>query len=114
MKINPEALRRTTGLSRMRIEETLKLATDIAEDARKEARLASQKCKACFYFPSLAGQAFTKQPCGICGQDQQYSSTRTSALCKPCGAANRLCRHCGGDIEMDVTRREWPTGMPTP
>jgi hypothetical protein len=110
MNVNPEELRRSTHMARMRVENAVRLASEITQDSRKQERLAAQRCKACFYFVGVAGAAMTSRPCGLCGENQMYGSTSASALCTPCGAAHQLCRHCGGDLEMNTARSHWPAG----
>lgn len=83
-------------------------AREIDADARKDERIASQQCKACFYGGRMGGAAMTTQPCGCCDEKIMYGSTNTDALCKPCATKHGLCRHCGGDIDLKASRRNWP------
>lgn len=97
-----------TARSRQRVERLLQQAKDIEADAHKEQRIQAQRCKACYYFPVLAGQAITYQSCACCGGDQVYSSTATDVLCLACAQQHGLCKHCGGDLEMNIDRSTWP------
>lgn len=107
-KFTPEAMTLATGLAKRRVQNTIDLAQSLAADAGRERRLADQRCAACYYFPRVAGQAFTDQPCACCGIEQTYSSTDTDALCITCAVVHDLCKHCGGDLNMDSTRSHWP------
>ncbi len=106
--MTPQSMKSATWMSSRRVEDLLKLAKKLQRDPQREQRLAEQKCKACFYFVGLAGAAFTSQPCMSCGEVQRYSSTNTSAMCVPCAQRGSLCRHCGGDLDMDPQRDSWP------
>jgi hypothetical protein len=94
-----------TYFANRRIRDTLKRAQQIKQDSDREARIARQLCKACHYFPAIAGQAFTDQPCACCDAMQTYSSTHTDALCMECAKAHELCKHCSGDIDMRSDRQ---------
>ena len=88
----------------------IELSNKIVTDSSIEDRLKKHECKACFYiFPKWGGSAITNKPCGICGEMQVYGSTNTDVLCLPCAVKYGLCKHCGGDIDMKVTRRDWPS-----
>jgi hypothetical protein len=87
------------------VESAVARAHKLTTDPDKEARLQRGFCRACFYAGArMAGQAFTTQPCACCREDQRYSSTATDALCKPCADKHDLCKHCGGDRDMDLKR----------
>ncbi|MFK4706047.1 hypothetical protein ABIC83_002886 [Roseateles asaccharophilus] len=103
-----QSMRSATWMSARRVQDLLKLAQKLQDDPQQEQRLAAQRCKACFYFTAMGGAAMTTQPCMSCGVDQQYSSTNTSAMCASCAESGNLCRHCGGDIGMDMGRQAWP------
>lgn len=83
-------------------------ADRIKDDTEKQDRKKAQQCKACYYFTGLGGAAVTNRECAGCGEDQTYGSTNTDALCLPCAAEHKLCKHCGGDLEMRPGRRNWP------
>lgn len=102
-----DVLSRATEFSNKTIENLLKLAADIKEDVRKDERHAAQKCKACFYRTTIAGQAITMRPCACCKSEQTYGSTSTNMLCKPCAEKHHLCAHCGADVELNIHRRKW-------
>lgn len=52
--------------------------------------------------------AITHRPCGICGTDMSFSNTCTDVICPSCAKENKLCKHCGGDIEMKQRRKPRP------
>jgi hypothetical protein len=85
-------------MAKQRIKSTIALAEKITKDDEKKERKAEQLCKACHYFSRIAGQAFTDQACGCCGEMQTYSSTSTDVLCMPCAQKHDACKHCGGDL----------------
>jgi hypothetical protein len=105
---NPLAMSNASFISLKRVDKTLELAKTLAEDSEHTQRLAAQLCMACHYFPRMAGQAFTDQPCACCHALQTYSTTDTDALCLPCAKEGSLCKHCGGDLGMDAGRNTWP------
>lgn len=107
-EMNRRNLVSATRQSASRVRYILSLAKSIDEDARREERLGDQQCKACFYQDKIGGAAMTSQPCMCCGTDQLFTSTNTDALCLRCAREHALCKHCGGDIEMNTEREAWP------
>ena len=94
-------------------DQHLERADAVRSDSDREARLLRCRCKSCFYLRSgLAGQAFTHQECALCRRNQTYSSTNTDVLCLECAKGNSLCKHCGGDLDMNNMRSDWPTALP--
>jgi LSD1 subclass zinc finger protein len=87
-----------TYMAKQRIKHTLDLAEKLKSDPEKASRVEQQLCKACHYFPRMAGQVFTEQPCGSCGEPQMYSSTATDILCSACATTHGVCKRCGGDL----------------
>ena len=86
----------------------LKQAEDITKDSNKKERIKRHECKACFYAGRLGGSSMTTRPCMSCNVDVMYGSTATDVLCMDCAKLHSLCKHCGGDLEMRVRRKEWP------
>lgn len=109
MSFTKSALVSATSRSKERVEDTLALAERIKSDLDMDERKKAQLCKACFYFTALGGSRITSRECAGCGKDQVYGSTNTDALCMDCARKHSLCKHCGGDLEMRVKRRNWPT-----
>lgn len=103
-----------TNRAKSRVDSALALAQRLTDDSDKTARLGAQLCKACHYFSRMAGAACTAQPCACCASPQMYGSTATDVLCHSCAKEHSLCKHCGGDLEMRVARRKWPTDTPAP
>jgi ribosomal protein L32 len=103
-----------TNRAKRRVDDALELAERLVNDTDKAARLERHLCKACHYFSRMAGAACTTQPCACCASPEQYGSTAPDVLCHPCAKEHSLCKHCGGDLEMRVGRRKWPTDTPAP
>lgn len=107
--LSPSFMASRTMQARKQVESAIERAKALEADERRDERIASQRCKACFYFPRMAGQAITAQPCACCAAPQTYSNTDTDVLCLPCASEHALCKHCGGDLDMRAARRSWPT-----
>lgn len=104
---------RATQRARRYIDELEKAVFDTLKTSREEA----QECGACYYSLRMGGRAMTTQPCGLCRKTVLFCSTNTDAICVQCATANNLCKHCGGDVQMQIGRKagEYPTGYtPTP
>ena len=108
-KMDVASMSLATHLSRRRMESTLKLAEKFTSDPERENRLKACLCKSCFYVSGIGGAAMTQEPCMRCGKMQIYGSTNTDALCASCAKETDLCKHCGGDMELRVRRKTWPT-----
>jgi len=104
-----QSMASATFMSARRVDDLFKLAKKLEQDPERERRIAEQRCKACFYFVGMGGAAMTTQPCMSCQLDVTYGSTNTSVMCLPCAQVGRMCRHCGGDIDMDMKRTDWPS-----
>lgn len=106
-KIDSVAVQRATTFARGWKADTLRVAERLKEDSDAEQRKAEQLCQTCYYLrkSGIAGQAITTQPCGICEENQTYSSTATDVLCKPCAEKHQLCKRCGADIKFRTTTR---------
>lgn len=108
-RMTPDLMVHATLDAKYRVRRTLELARALEGDTRQAERLALNVCKACFYRePRIAGAAITQQPCMCCGEVQMYGSTNTDALCFECAHTHSLCKHCGGDLDMDEDRASWP------
>jgi len=97
-----------TERSKAKVNSIIELANTIQKDERKKERIKRHECKGCFYTSRIGGSAMTYRKCMSCGKNVLYSSTNTDVLCLECAATGGLCKHCGGDIEMRVRRKEWP------
>jgi hypothetical protein len=104
-----------TTRAKRRVEDHVRRVTAILSDSGHEERREHQECKSCFYIDGrLGGSAITHTQCGLCGKELVFSSTCVDAVCPECAAKHSLCRHCGGDLNMRVGRRKWPTPTQAP
>lgn len=93
----------------MALRDHAQLSQDVKNDPRRERRLERCKCLHCQYRVMMAGAAMTSRPCGLCGREQVYSSTNVGVVCVPCAREHGLCAHCGGDIDCNLERTEFPS-----
>jgi len=108
-RLDVVAMVHATDTAEHYIADTLKRARAIEGDTDKVKRQERGLCVCCHYLNSrIGGAAMTTQPCAACGQAQTYGSTYTDVLCLPCAKEHRLCKHCGGDVDMKTRRRKWP------
>ncbi len=79
----------------------------LTDPLAKERRNHAGECKKCFYiYPArIGGSAMTMEPCGVCGKEVWYGNTSTDRLCMTCALEHKLCKHCGGDVEMRPRRK---------
>ena len=91
-----------------RVNDWIELVEKVTNDTDKAKRLERNWCKACHYSSHLGGCAMTTRPCMNCEKDVGYGSTNTDVLCLDCAKQLKLCKHCGGDLEMRIRRKEWP------
>ncbi len=85
--------------------EWLNRTIDAANDTSKQKRIDAQECQRCFYVGKMGGCAMTSSPCGLCEKDMMFGSTCVDRLCIECAVEHRLCKHCGGDIDMKQRRK---------
>lgn len=88
-------------LSRRYIDGVNKCANDIY----KELRVIAQECQRCYYITKVGGASMTTVLCGICEKEMMFGSTCTDTVCLDCAKKHRLCKHCGGDIDMKTRRK---------
>ena len=102
MKIDIVSITRANGSATSHIKQIREKLE--AFDSEKSG--INGNCKYCSYINTgrIGGCAITTKPCGVCGEDMTFSNTCTDAICKRCAEKNRLCRHCGGDIELKNRR----------
>jgi hypothetical protein len=105
-KIDNASVQWATGAAVRIGESTVKSALEFMRDDRRKDRLKKGECRTCFYIRNsrIGGAAMTSRPCGICGWDQMYGSTNTDVLCMKCAEIHKLCKYCGGDLEMRTRR----------
>jgi hypothetical protein len=109
-KMDMVAMVRATNQANYYIQDLMKKAAKVQSDTDGDCRLAKQECKACFYvYGKIGGAAMTTSACGLCGKPMVFGSTCVDAVCPECAKAHKLCKHCGGDLEMRKGRKKWPT-----
>lgn len=103
--ITQRTIKSATFRSKKLIERQLKIAKNIIDDPKKEARLKSCKCLSCFYVldSRIGGRVMTTKPCGICEIIMQFPSTITNHLCTDCASENNLCASCGGQLDINIS-----------
>ncbi len=97
-----------TERAKSRIKSIIERYEHVIKDPKKAERIVACECVSCFYSDGIGGAAITNRPCMSCGVNQLYGSTYTDVLCLDCANTHSLCKHCGGDLEMRVRRKEWP------
>jgi hypothetical protein len=106
-------IRFNTSMSSQRTKNTLERAAKCLNDTERAQRLKKLECKGCYYFSTgFGGQAFTTWYCGICAKEDKHANTNTPKVCKDCAKKHKICRRCGGDINMSHRRRKFPTPAP--
>lgn len=109
-KMDVVAMVSATGMACNFINDVLDRADRLRTDSARADRLAKQECKSCFYVAGkIGGAAMTNSSCGLCGKPLMFGSTCIDAICPECAKEHSLCKHCGGDLEMRIGRRKWPT-----
>lgn len=107
-KMTPGNLQGWTARYKERMNSIVELARKLEADPEKEQRLVQSLCRMCYYGSRLGGCAIKGEECMCCGALQTYGSTNTDALCLECAKETKLCKHCGGDVELRVRRKTWP------
>lgn len=98
-----------TSMANRHAEELVDSVHEYEDDTRREQRLAVHECKRCFYLRGrVCGQAMTEWHCGICQNRHMHHNTCTPAACHGCAKEHKLCRYCGGDLDMRRNRRKFP------
>lgn len=75
----------------------------INEDKEKKHRLEISECVLCYrpYGASrIGGSASTSVDCALCGKIITCGNTNIDILCLECAKHEKLCKHCGADIEL--------------
>lgn len=111
-----EAVLDATRMSASGLSDRIALAEVARDDMRRADRKQDCLCRWCFYYcqPRIGGCAMTIRPCGICGIEELYSSTATDVVCRACAIEHKICRQCGGDVELRHSRRKfaWLSAKP--
>ncbi len=106
-KISRQSISTSTMIHVEMRQATVRHALQMMTDPQKKERKTACKCVVCFYESGrIGGAAMTSQPCGICGEVQQFGSTATDPLCEKCAKEHALCKQCGSDVELRM-RRGW-------
>ena len=100
-----------TERAKRNVNAILERAEELKNDPQKTKRVVANECISCFYSSGIGGSAMTNRPCMSCGLNELYGSTYTDVLCLNCAKTHGLCKHCGGDINMKVRRKEWPKAL---
>ena len=85
--------------------EMVDLCRRQGNDEDKAARILAQECQGCFYLRKAGGAMMTSRQCGLCDTEVHSCNTCIDRLCTDCARKNRLCKHCGGDIDMKQRRK---------
>jgi hypothetical protein len=90
-----------TGESMAHMERYLERADRMKTDPEKEKRESAHYCRWCYY-TSFVGVDWTT-PCMVC-DEEVFGRNK---VCETCAVEHRLCRKCGGDLDMRARRRKW-------
>lgn len=102
---SPKHLMLRTLRTRQRYDDQMRALLDAGRDAQQEERVEKGLCRACFYLPEPADWRGPGHRCMACGSGRNGPG---SVLCTGCARSCRLCCHCGGDIDMNTRRADWP------
>lgn len=102
------AVARATSFAARRVSDYIKLGKNLEADSDRVERLRGSECKVCFYVSGrIGGAALTSSQCGICDKEVHSGNTNIDAICKDCAKRNKLCAHCGADLELRRSRRDF-------
>ncbi len=103
----PTHIYNKTSMQYARYQEFTRMALDAKADSKQKQRLAYHECKVCFYLSSrVGGSAITESNCTVCDAPISNASTNVDKVCRACAEKYRLCVHCGGDLELVVSRKK--------
>lgn len=100
----PKHLMLRTLRTRQRYDDQMRALLDASRDARWKERTEKGLCRACFYLPAPADWRGPGHRCMACDGE----TAPDAVLCVECSDNNCLCCHCGGDIDMNTRRADWP------
>lgn len=107
-KLDCYAVQFETSMRSSHLRDFLKSATAASFDEDRVERLKRSECRVCFYLSGrIGGAAMTSTQCGICDKVTTYGNTNTDVLCTDCAKKHKLCRHCGADVELRPSRRDF-------
>jgi hypothetical protein len=109
-KASRENIRFHTMMAARMGEESVERANAFEADADQGLRVQAMECRTCFYIKSsrVGGAAMTTWECGVCAKPDIHGSTATPVVCDACAKEYDLCRNCGGDLNMDMSRSHFP------
>lgn len=95
-----------TNMAKGHADSVIEFANKILHDPDQQNRQLASMCPVCYYSESrIGGAAITTRECGICETEMTFGSTSTDELCCECAKRNKLCRQCGGDVDMKHRRK---------
>lgn len=98
-----------TSIKNSEAEYYYNLGINLSEDLEKYQRHQEQSCQVCYYKTTVSGQAMTPYNCIMCKVKLMHRNTNVDRLCMDCAKKNRLCKHCGADINLNLRRKKWPS-----
>jgi len=103
IKIDLVSIERNTRNQKYWIEEMTSRMRMINEDKEKKQRLEISECVLC-YQPYGSGRqggaACTSINCALCDEVITCGNTSIDILCLECAKHEKLCKHCGADVEL--------------
>lgn len=107
--IDRVSIERNTYASGYYLEAVVDRADKMTQDLEAGKRKKESYCVMC-YVPYGAGRvggaACTSRECGLCDTIIHSGNTNIDMLCQPCAVENRLCRHCGADVDLRNRRKK--------
>lgn len=104
--VNEQTIYSTTGWNQCYFAKAKERVDNVMNDPEKKKRIEKQECSYCYYMKQkVGGAAVTFLQCGLCENQLTSGSICVDVLCLDCAKEQRLCKHCGGDIEMKHRRK---------
>ncbi len=106
IQINLATIEFDTQHARDIMDHTIKRAKCFTDDQHKDSRHQRNECPVCYYYGTrIGGSVITEVECALCGEPMVFGNTCTDKLCDVCARTNKLCKHCGGDIDVKHRRK---------
>lgn len=94
-----------TDMQKERFRSIVAKALNISNDPERKKRHQENYCVCCYYAESrIGGAAMTKNQCGLCEKEMNWSSTCQEKLCNDCAAKHKLCKQCGCQVDLKEPR----------
>lgn len=77
----------------------------LLEDRAHDIRVDNNVCQLCYYTSRQATNMSVRTNCQLCEVDMLFGNSNTNKLCKDCAIKYRLCKRCGGDMELKDRRK---------